>query len=329
MCTALSLKTKEGNYLFGRNMDLEYNFNQSVHLVPRKFTYKNVVTNETENIKYAIIGMATIIDNHPMFADAMNEKGLACAGLNFPEYAYYEEQSVEGKTNLAPHDIILWTLGNFETVKEVKKAFENVEIVAKTINEQTALATLHWIVSDNKGDSIVIEKTKEGLKVYDNNLSVLTNAPTFEWHSTNVRQYIRCTEKYPENETWTKDELTPLSRGYGGWGLPGDFSTSSRFVRISFLRSRVDEVESGIKGVRDFFHMLNNVAVPNYAVLTEAEIYDITQYTSCMCQSSGVYYYNTYNNSRINAVDMKKENLDCSEIKNFAYLDEMDINHQN
>ena len=325
MCTALSMKIKDGNYLFGRNMDLEYNFNQSVHLVPRKFSYKNVVTNETENTKYAIVGMATTIDNHPMFADAMNEKGLACAGLNFPEYAYYEEEPVEGKTNLAPHDIILWTLGNFETVKEAKKAFENVEIVGKTINEQTQLATLHWMISDNNGDSIVIEKTKEGLKVYDNNLSVLTNSPTFEWHSTNVRQYIRCTAKYPNNATWDKDELTPLSRGYGGWGLPGDFSTSSRFVRIAFLRAMVNEVESGIKGVRDFFHM----AVPNYAVLTEEDIYDITQYASCMCLDSGVYYYNTYNNTRINIVDMNKENLDGSEIKTFTYLDEMDVNHQN
>ncbi len=329
MCTALSLRTKEGNHLFGRNMDLEYNFNQSVHLVPRKFAYKNVVTNENETTKYAIIGMATIIDNHPMFADGMNEKGLACAGLNFPGYANYEENPVEGKNNLPPHDIILWTLGNFETVKEVKKAFENVEIVGKTINEQTALATLHWMVTDKNGESIVIEKTKEKLSVYDNNLSVLTNSPTFDWHSTNVRQYIRCTSKYPENATWVKDELKPLSRGYGGWGLPGDFSTASRFVRISFLRSRVYEVESGIKGITDFFHMLNNVALPKYSVQTEEEIDDVTQYTSCMCQSSGIYYYNTYNNSRINAIDMNKENLDGDEIKNFAYLEEADINYQN
>lgn len=329
MCTALSLKTKDGSYLFGRNMDLEYGFNQSVHLVPRNFTYKNVVTNNTENIKYAIIGMATIIDNHPMFADGMNEKGLACAGLNFPEYAHYEDSPVEGKNNLPPHDIILWILGNFETVKEVKKAFENVEIVARTINEQTALATLHWIVTDTHGESIVIEKTKEKLKVYDNNLGTLTNSPTFDWHMTNVKQYIRCTSKYPENEIWGKEELKPLSRGYGGFGLPGDFSTSSRFVRISFLKSRIDEVENGVKGISDFFHFLNNVAVPKYAVLTEKEITDITQYTSCMCQSSGIYYYNTYNNRRINAVDMKKENLDCDKIKNFSYLDEMDINYQN
>ena len=329
MCTALSLRTKDGNYLFGRNMDLEYNFNQSVYLVPRKFAYKNVVTDKIENVKYAMIGMATIIDNHPMFADGMNEKGLACAGLNFPEYAYYENDAVEGKINLAPHDIIPWILGNFETTEEVKEAFNNVEIVGKTINPQTGLATLHWMVVDTNGKSIVIEKTKEKLEVYDNIISTLTNSPTFDWHVTNLRQYISASSKQPENTTWVKKELKPLGQGLGSWGLPGDFSTTSRFVRISFLRSRVDEVENGIKGVSDFFHMLNNVAMSNYSVVTPEGINDITQYTSCMCQNSGIYYYNTYNNSRINAVDMNKENLDGNEIKNFSYLDEMDINYQN
>ena len=176
MCTAATLKTND--FYFGRTLDNEFSYLEEVTITPRNFPFffrNTAVLNE----HYAIIGMATIIDNHPMFADGMNEKGLACAGLNFPGYAHYEENPVEGKNNLPPHDIILWTLGNFETVKEVKKAFENVEIVGKTINEQTALATLHWMVTDKNGESIVIEKTKEKLSVYDNNLSVLTNSPTF------------------------------------------------------------------------------------------------------------------------------------------------------
>lgn len=329
MCTALTLKTKEGHCLFGRNMDLEYSFNQSVHLVPRKFTYKNVVTNQVDNIKFAIIGMATIIDNHPMFADGMNEKGLGCAGLNFPGYAYYEKEAVEGKTNLATHDIILWILGNFETTKDVKKAFENVEIVGKTINESTGLATLHWIVTDKTGESIVIEKTKEKLKVYDNTVGILTNSPTFDWHLTNITQYMGMSDEQPKNTTWFKEELKPLGQGLGSWGLPGDFSTPSRFVRIAFLKSRVEMVDNGVLGVSEFFHMLNNVAMPRYSVTTPEGMKDITQYTSCMCQNTGVYYYNTYNNCRLNAVDMNKEDLDGCEIKVFDYSDKMDINCQN
>lgn len=329
MCTALSLRTKDGNYLFGRNMDLEYNFNQAVHLVPRNFEYKNVVTNSIEYFKYAVIGMATIIDNHPMFADGMNEKGLVCAGLNFPGYAYYEKEAVQGKTNLPTHDVITWILSNFDKTEDVKEAFNNIEIIGKTINSQTGLATLHWIVVDKEGKSIVIEKTKEKLKVYDNNIGVLTNSPTFDWHTTNLRQYMSASAKQPENTTWVNEELKPLGQGLGSWGLPGDFSPSSRFVRISFLRSRVHEVEGGTKGVSEFFHMLNNVAMPNYSVVTPEGINDITQYTSCMCQNSGIYYYNTYNNSRINAIDMNKENLDCNEIKKFSYLNEMDVNYQN
>lgn len=329
MCTALTLKTKSGNCLFGRNMDLGYGFNQSVHLVPRKFNYKNVATNEMEEVKYAIIGMATIIEEHPMFADGLNEKGLGCAGLNFPGYAYYEKEAVEGKTNIPTHDVILWILANFETIQEVKEAFKNVEIIGKPMTETTELPTLHWIVTDKSGDSIVIERTKEALKVYDNKVGVLTNSPTFDWHVTNLRQYMAVSNEQPKTTTWFEQELKPLGEGLGCWGLPGDFSTTSRFVRIAFLKSRADVVGDKLEGVSEFFHMLNNVAMPRYSVITPQGIQDITQYTCCMCQSSGVYYYNTYNNCRINAVDMHKENLDATEIKDFSYMDKMDINENN
>lgn len=124
MCTALSLTAKDGSHLFGRNMDIEYSFNQSVLLTPRHFGYKNRATGEVEQTKYAIIGMGTLIDEHPSYADVCNEKGLAAAGLNFPKYAHWDDKSVEGKTNIAPYDLLLWVAANFETVKEVKEALK-------------------------------------------------------------------------------------------------------------------------------------------------------------------------------------------------------------
>ena len=121
MCTALTLKTKDGYSLFGRNMDLSYSFNQAVTLLPRNYEYRDRVTGNMKKTKFAIIGMASVIDDYPAFADAMNEKGLGCAGLNFPGYCYLEKDKVEGKNNLAPYDFIIWVLSNFETVDEVLK----------------------------------------------------------------------------------------------------------------------------------------------------------------------------------------------------------------
>lgn len=328
MCTALTLKTKDGYSLFGRNMDLSYSFNQAVTLIPRNYEYRDRVTGNMKKNKYSIIGMACIIDDYPAFADGMNEKGLGCAGLNFPGYFHLEEDIVNGKNNLAPYDLILWILSNFETVDDVINEIKNIELVAVPINKKTPLPTLHWIVADSTGKSIVIEKTKEGLKLYENPIGVLTNSPTFDWHLTNLNEYMKVTPKQPKMVRWGEKELKALSIGAGTNGLPGGFSGVDRFVRISYLKSKVSEADDLKSGISQFFHMLNNVAIPKGAAISDG-LDEITIYTSCMCQQKGVYYYTTYENNTINAIDMNKEDLNNKKIKVFAYKNKLNIMEQN
>ncbi len=328
MCTALTVKTKDGYHLFGRNMDLSYSFNQAVTLVPRNYEYRDRVTGTMKKNKYAIIGMASVIDEYPAFADAMNEKGLGCAGLNFPGYSYLEEKTVSGKINLAPYDLILWILSNFETVDEVKKELPNVELIAVPINEKTPLPTLHWIAADKNGKSIVIEKTKERFAVYENPIGVLTNSPTFDWHLTNLNEYIKTTPIQPESTKWGEKELKPLGVGGGTNGLGGGFSGVDRFVRIAYLKSRCAETEDLETGISQFYHMLNNVAMPKGSVMADG-LQDTTLYTSCMCQEKGIYYYTTYNSYGIMAIDMNKEELDAKEIKRFDYIEKLQMMEQN
>lgn len=329
MCTALTLTTKEGHHLFGRNMDIEYSFNQAVTLVPRNFSYENVVTDKEDKTKYAMIGMGTIVEDHPLFAEALNEKGLACAGLNFPGYAYWEEGVVEGKTNIPPYDFILWILSNFETIKELKLALQDVNLVSKRFRDSIPLPTLHWIVADKSGECIIIEKTKERLSVFDNKVGVLANAPTFDWHITHLHQYMGESTTQPSDTKWGDQELKPLGQGMGGIGLPGDFSSPSRFVKVAFLRSNAVLGDAKYSGISEFFHILNSVAMVRGSVVTPNEQNDITQYTCCMCQEAGVYYYNTYNNNQINVIDMNKEDLDSPHIKVFTYRDELAMNYEN
>ncbi|MBU5487971.1 choloylglycine hydrolase [Clostridium sp. MSJ-8] len=328
MCTALTLRTIDGYNLFGRNMDLAYSFNQAVTLVPRNYEYRDRVTNNYKRTRYGVLGMASIIDDYPAFADGFNEKGLGCAGLNFPGYAYFEENIVEGKNNLAPYDLIMWILSNFQTVDEVIEELKNVELVAVPINDKTPLPTLHWIVADKNGRSIVIEKTQEALKVHDNPLGVLTNSPTFDWHLTNLNEYMKTTPLQPEPIKWGDKELKPLGVGLGTKGLPGGLSGVDRFVRIAYLKSRCSEVDNLMTGISQFFHMLNNVAMPRGAVIND-NLDDITLYTSCMCLEKGIYYYNTYNNVGICAVDMHKEDLDGDSIKRFEYIDKLQVTSNN
>lgn len=329
MCTALSLTAKDGSHLFGRNMDIEYSFNQSILLTPRHFNYKNRATGEIEQTKYAIIGMGTIIDNHPSYADVCNEKGLAAAGLNFPRYAHWDNNPIEDKTNIPPYDLLLWVASNFETVKEVKEAFKNVVLVGVPLNEKVPIAPLHWMICDKTGKSIVVEQTVNGLKVMDNNVGVLTNAPTFEWHLTNLTQYMGLMVTQPQDVKLGEQELHPLGQGLGAFGLPGDYSSPSRFIKTAFLRNHIDYANVNYAGISEFFHILHGVAMVRGSVVTPQNLNDITLYTSCIDQERGIYYYNTYNNHSISAIDMNHEDLDAKELKLFKFNDEFSFNQQN
>ncbi|MGL4990266.1 MAG: choloylglycine hydrolase [Sarcina sp.] len=328
MCTALLLETKNGEHLFGRNMDIEYTFGQSVGIIPRNYEYKNMSTGNLEETNYAIIGMITIMDNHPMLADGMNEKGLAIAGLNFPNYSYLEPDLKEGKINIPGYDFMLWLLSNFENIEDVKRKISNLNLMNTQINSKAPAPTLHWIITDKSGKSIVVEKTKECMKVFDNNIGVLTNSPTFDWHITNLRQYINIDANQPEKTNWSNQELNPLGQGVGLVGLPGDFTPASRFARVAYLRHAAIKNDKSSLDINEFFHILNNVAMVRGSVRTP-QLSDITQYTSCMDLDNNIYYYNTYNNNQLNAIKLKTENLNNKSIKLFDYKDKININYEN
>lgn len=329
MCTGLALETKDGLHLFGRNMDIEYSFNQSIIFIPRNFKCVNKSNKKELTTKYAVLGMGTIFDDYPTFADGMNEKGLGCAGLNFPIYVSYSKEDIEGKTNIPVYNFLLWVLANFSSVEEVKEALKNANIVDIPINKNIPNTTLHWMISDITGKSIVVEQTKEKLNVFDNNIGVLTNSPSFDWHVANLNQYIGLRYNQVQEFKLGDQSLTALGQGTGLVGLPGDFTPASRFIRVAFLRDAMIKNDKDSIDLIEFFHILNNVAMVRGSIRTVEEKSDLTQYTSCMCLEKGVYYYNTYENNQINAIDMNKENLDGNEIKTYKYNKTLSINHVN
>ena len=328
MCTALTLTTINGEHLFGRNMDLEYSFGQSPIIVPRNFEYINKATNSNEKTKYALIGMATVTSNHPLFAEALNEVGLACAGLNFPK-AYWEKNNIEGKYNLPPYDFIPWVTSNFKTIEEAMPHLKNINLVGIPFNENIQLPTLHWMIADSTGKSIVVEATEEGINIYDNPIGVLTNAPSFPWHLNNLCLYRGITTHEATNVKWGDLELPSYSTATSTIGLPGDYSSPSRFVKTAFLRSNSIFEKTEYSGIVEFFHILDNVSMVRGATYTKSGIPEITQYTSCMCQEKGLYYYKSYNNHRINVINMHNEDLNSNELKVFPYRDTEDIYFEN
>lgn len=324
MCTAITYKTKD--HYFGRNFDLEYSYNETVTITPRNYVFKFRKV-ESLAMHYAMIGMAYVVGDYPLYYDATNEKGLSMAGLNFPKNADYKEY-VDGKDNVTPFEFIPWVLGKCATISEVKSLLDNINLVKINFSEQLPLSPLHWIISD-RDSSITVECVKEGLKIYDNEIGVLTNNPPFDYQMFNLNNYMNLSIKAPTNTFSDKIELDQYSRGMGGVGLPGDLSSASRFVRAAFVKLNSLSKDTEEESVSQFFHILGSVEQQRGCVEMGENEYEITIYSSCCNTDKGIYYYITYDNRQIIGVDMHRENLDGSKVVSYPLMKKQNIMYVN
>ena len=324
MCTCISYKN--GDNYFGRNLDLEYSFDEKVVITPRN--YKFILKNGEEFVQTkSLIGMATVVNNVPLYAEATNEDGLSIAGLNFPGNAYYGEVK-EGMINLCPFEIIPYLLSKYSSVREIKEVISKINIVNIPFSENMPNAPLHWMISDSH-ESIVVEPMLDGLKVYDNKIGVLTNNPPFYYHELNLNNYMNLSAEHSSNRFASDINLKTYGVGMGAIGLPGDVSPASRFVRAAFNKLNSYSKKDELSNVSQFFHILDSVAMVRGQALTKDGKYDITTYSCCINTLKGVYYYKTYDNNQISAVSMHNENLDSSDLKIYDLILEEQINYIN
>lgn len=324
MCTALTLNTKD--HYFGRNLDLEYSYQEQVVITPRNYPF-SFRSAPALSRHHAIMGMAYVQEGYPLYYDAVNECGLAMAGLNFPGNARYFPPK-EGKLNLSPFELIPYLLGSCRNLNEVKAELKHLNICDIPFSSALPLSPLHWIISDREG-SIVAESTEDGLHVYENPTGILTNNPPFPYHLTNLTNYMSLSPRQPENNLSDLLEQQHYSRGMGALGLPGDLSSPSRFVRAAFFKAFSLCGETETESVNQFFHILDGVAHPRGAVEVSPGQYQITVYSCCCNQDKGIYYYKTYENSAVSAVDMHREDLDGAELMVFPLQNATEIHYQN
>ena len=324
MCTAVTYKTKD--FYFGRTLDYEFSYKEEVIITPRNYPF---YFKEKEEIAehYAIIGMAYISENYPLYYDAINEKGLGMAGLNFVGNAHYSD-SVDGKDNIAQYEFIPWILSQCETTQQAKELIQKINLTNKPFSAQLPLAQLHWIISDSE-ESITVEAVRDGIKIYDNPVGVLTNNPPFDKQMFNLNNYMHLSNKSPENTFSFRLDLKNYSRGMGAIGLPGDLSSQSRFVRTAFVKMNSVSGGGELESVSQFFHILNSVDQQRGCCNLGNDKYEITIYTSCCNATKGIYYYTTYDNHQITAVNMNKENLEEDKLIRYPLIKEEQIKLQN
>lgn len=324
MCTAATYKTDD--FYFGRTLDYDFSYGDEVTVTPRNFPLhfrtKGVMTRH-----YAMIGMAHIEDNFPLYYDAINEKGLAIAGLNFVGNAYFHK-AAHNKDNIAQFELIPWILGQCGSVKEARGLLRRIIIVNTPFKEKMPCAQLHWIIAD-ENEAITLESVEEGIRVYDNPVGVLTNNPPFDEQMFNLNNYMNLSAKEPQNNFSDMLSLRAYSRGMGALGLPGDLSSQSRFVRAAFVKMNSVSGNSESESVSQFFHILGSVDQQRGCCDVGEGKYEITIFTSCCNANKGIYYYTTYENHQISAVDMHRENLDGSCLVRYPLIYGEQIKMQN
>ncbi len=327
MCTALSFQTKD--HYFGRNLDLEFSYHETVTITPRCYPFHFRMAKSLKQ-HYAMIGMATIADNYPLYYEATNEKGLSVVGLNFPGNADYNEvdMDTESVDNIAPFELIPWILGQCEDLHDVRRILKRLNLVRINFSEEYPLTSLHWMISDRSG-SYVLEVVPTGMMVYENPIGILTNNPPFDYQVTNLSNYLNLTPDVPENRFAKGLHLMPYSRGMGAIGLPGDLSSASRFVRASFAKWNSVSGDSEMESISQFFHILGSVEQQRGCVRLGKDEYEITIYSSCCNTDKGIYYYKTYDNSQITAVGMGRENLDSWELIAYPLVKEQQVRWEN
>ena len=305
MCTAIFSPSGPHPY-FGRNLDYECSFGESVAITPRNspLTFRALPTLPRH---HALIGMAHVVNRTALYYDATNEHGLSMAGLLFAGNAFYQKPDPNA-TNVASFELIGYLLGQCTTVDEAEILLQQINVTDEAFSPDLPPSPLHWMLAD-RTRCVVIEALKDGLHVHENPVGVLANNPPFPYQMTYLQHFSILSPKSPENRAFPSFNATPYSRGMGAIGLPGDLSSASRFVRAVFHLHHSVYPQDEIPAVNQFFRILNTVYQTEGAVQVGTQL-EKTVYTCCYNTDQGIYYYTTYENPQITAVHLHREDLD-------------------
>lgn len=313
-CTDFLLKTTDGTSIVGRSMEWGADLQSHVWLhgrgESRSSTTPDGKTGATWKSKYGYLGVDA--DNLPLAVDGMNESGLSMGMLWLPGTVYQDVSSTKPAAVLSLLDLGHWILGNFKTVDEVKSAIADMRIWSPKLADWGGTPTAHLALHDGQGNSAVIEFIDGQQKIYDNPGRVLTNAPTFDWHTTNICNYIRLSAANAQPATLRGTVLAPPGQGGGFLGIPGDWTPPSRFVRATAMLAFAKAAKDSPAGVNLGLHVLNAVDIPLGDVREatgELNHSDYTQWIVVKDLTNRVFYFRSYDNLTLRAIDLKKLNF--------------------
>ncbi len=323
-CTGIRVKPKDGSVIVARTLEFAADLHSNIIVIPRATESVGTAPGGKRGLrwksKYGIAGANGF--DMPAIVDGLNEKGLGIGIFYFPGYAQYQEVKEEdaGKT-IAPWELPVYLLGNCANVEEAVQAVGSIRVGEVVQKDMGYVPPCHYVVHDARGRCVVLEYVRGQRKIHDNPLGVITNSPTFDWHITNLRNYVNLSVNNVPPVDIAGIKLPSFGQGSGMLGLPGDFTPPSRFIRaVAFSQSALP-VATAHEGVLQAFHLLNQFDIPKGAargVDNGKSMADYTLWTSASDLKNHRYYFRTFDNSRIRMIDLKKMDLDAPEIKTIS-----------
>lgn len=328
-CTGITLKSRDNSVVVARTMDWSGEEMDNMYvIVPRGHVSQSSLPNEEEDgmlfaAKYGYVGIAVLAPEY--IIDGTNEAGLSAALFYFPKYGKYQEYNPQYKENtLADFQLVPWILSQFDNIDDVKQGIQNIRV----INFDPRAETVHWRITDKYGKQVILEIVNGVPNFYDSELGVLTNAPGYQWHLTNLNNYINLYPGAVEPKNMHGLQLRPLGAGSGFLGLPGDFTPPSRFVRAAFFETYSLQQNTASETIRQAFHILNNFDVPLGVQFNVDKapnnMPSATQWTIATDLTNMQIYYHTMYNRNIRHIDMRAIDFETVAYQ-YQMLDETNI----
>ncbi|MFT9267688.1 choloylglycine hydrolase family protein [Oenococcus sp.] len=293
MCTSITYQTEDNVRMLARTMDFSFQLGAKPIYIPRNYHFATLAGQSGFTSRLAFLGAGANVGGY-IFADGLNEAGFLMAALYFSENAQYADQPDPDKANLESADLVAWGLGQASSVADFIDRFQKVVIVNQENRFLKIVVPLHWVLADKSGVSKVLEITATGVHYYDNQVGVMTNSPAYGWHMENLRRYNHLQPQDHVDRQYGSFKAIADGPGYGAMGLPGDYSSVSRFIRAVFLRNYIGKTTGCEAGAKAVFHLLNAFDIPKGVKIQANGESDYTQYKTVMDLTDSAYYFQLY-----------------------------------
>lgn len=326
-CTGISLTSRDSHYIQARTMEWGgEDLHSKLIVSPQGYRYSSELSDGKKGLswqaRYGFVGVS-VFDNR-YIAEGINQEGLSAGLFYFKNYGSLSKYDVQAPArNLADMDVVRWILTSFKTVGEVREHIQNINVVSSVIDRnQENTDTVHWRVADRLGGNIIIEIKNQGeISIHENLAGVITNSPDYEWHLTNLNNYINLEAGTVAQGQVNGVRTFSFGAGSRSLGLPGDITPPSRFIRAAFYVNTAPVLKNGDEAVSQAFHILNNFDIPvgvEYASKHEVpELPSATQWTTVIDQNRRLLFYKTMHDSAVKLIEL--DNIRFSQQKEKSY----------